>query len=99
MILARFDAIVFIGDDTLLHIYAALNMLLRENIAMGALKQWDMTDAERASCRCDDQFTKPECFKHAIMDSAALSKNDAKSTHKSPYVCDRKIFSYEPCPP
>ena len=89
MILERFDAIVFIGDDMLKHIYAAFNMLLRENIAMGGLKQWELTEKERSICRCDSQLTKSECSKHAITASSALAENDAKSGHKSPYYCER----------
>ena len=89
MILERFDAIAFIGDDTLKHVYAAFNMLLRENIAMGGLKQWELTEKERSACRCDDQLANPECSKHAIMGSSAFVQNDAKSNHRSPYYCDR----------
>lgn len=89
MILERFDAIVFIGDDTLKHVYAAFNMLLRENIATGALKQWDMTETERLACRCDNQFIKPECSKHFITDSLTVSTNTESNIHKSPYTCNR----------
>lgn len=90
MILERFDTTVFIGDDTLKHVYAAFNMLLRENIAMGALMQWDLTESERVSCRCDSQFMKSECSKHFVTDSLAVSNNDNNGGHKSPYHCDRK---------
>lgn len=89
MILERFDAVVFIGDDTLKHVYAAFNMLLRENIATGGLKQWDLTESERASCRCDNQFMKPECSKHIVTDSQTVSNHDGSGGHKSPYYCDR----------
>jgi len=96
MILERFDAIVFIGDDTIKHVYAAFNMLLREDIARGGLKQWDLTESERVSCRCDNQFMKPECSKHFVTDSLAVTSNDESSGHKSPYYCDRKsIFPLE----
>lgn len=90
MILERFDAIVFLGDDMLQHIYSAFNMLLRENIATGSLKQWEMKDNEHAGCRCDDQLIKIDCLKYAITDSQAVSDNDGGSGHKSPYYCDRK---------
>lgn len=89
MILERFDAIVFVGDDSLKHVYAAFNMLLRENIAMGGLKQWDLTENERLSCRCDNQFMRAECSKHFVTDSLAVSDNDENSGHKSPYYCSR----------
>ena len=90
MILERFDAIVFIGDEMIRHIYAGINMLLRENIAMGSLKQWQLKENERAGCRCENQLIKPECSMHAVTHNLAVRDNDAGSTHKSPYHCDRK---------
>ena len=90
MILERFDAIVFIGDDMLQHIYGAFNMLLRENIATGSLKQWDMKENERTACRCDDQMIKAECSKYAITDSQAVSINNGGGGRGSPYYCDRQ---------
>ena len=93
MILERFDAIIFIGDDTLKHIYAAFNILLRENLATGSLKQWEMTETDRFLCRCENQFTRPECSAHMLMDSQAVAANDASSGHRSPYYCDRQCNS------
>ncbi len=90
MILERFDAVIFIGDDMLQRIYAAFNMLLRENIAMGGLKQWEMKESDRVRCRCDSQIMKAECFKFAVMDNLAVRDNDGGSGHRSPYHCDRK---------
>ena len=89
MILERFDAIVFIGDDLLKHVYAAFNMLLRENIAMGGLKQWELNESERTACRCDSQITRPECSKHVVTESQIVKDNDEGSGHRSPYYCDR----------
>ena len=85
MILERFDAVVFIGDDTLKHIYAAFNMLLRENIVTGGLEQLDL-----AACRCDNQFIKPECSSHLVTDSRAMSVNKENIGLASPLYCDRK---------
>lgn len=89
MILQRFDAIVFIGDNMLQHIYAAFNMLLRENMAMGSLKQWEMSEDQRVNCRCDNQVTRPECSKYAVFDSEEVRKNDPGSGHPSPPHCNR----------
>lgn len=89
MILDRFDAIVFIGDNMLQHIYAAFNILLRENMAMGSLKQWEMSEDERVNCRCDNQITRPECSKYAVLDSEEVRKKDPGSGHTSPYHCNR----------
>jgi len=46
MILERFDTVVFIGDTMLRSIYGAFNILLRQNQALGALSQWEMSDYE-----------------------------------------------------
>ncbi|KAL8692238.1 MAG: hypothetical protein Q9218_002691 [Villophora microphyllina] len=88
MILDRFDEIVFLGDDTLRHVYSAFNMLLRENIALGGLRQWDMKESEREICRCENQLIRPECLLHAVTDSQQVRSNDAGSGHSSPYLCD-----------
>lgn len=91
MILERFDAVLFIGDDTLKPIYAAFNMLIREDIALGGLKQWELRASERDACRCDNQLTKPECSSRPITDSQAVRENDeGVGGHGSPYYCDRK---------
>ncbi|KAI4116175.1 MAG: hypothetical protein LQ345_003356 [Seirophora villosa] len=96
MILDRFDSIVFLGDETLRHIYSAFNMLLRENIALGALRQWDMKESERETCRCANQLTRPECLAYSVSDSQSLRLNDAGSRHNSPYYCDRTPHVFIP---
>lgn len=72
------------------HVYAAFNMLLRENIGLGGLKQWEMKEEERTACRCDYQIIKTECSKFTVMDSQEVSDNDGRSGHKSPYYCHRE---------
>jgi len=89
MILERFGAIIFLGDDMTKHMYAAFNMLLRENIALGGLQQWDMKESERETCRCDNQITRPECAKYTVTDSEDVRKNDVGSGHPNPYFCNR----------
>ncbi|MCJ1235912.1 hypothetical protein MMC14_003886 [Varicellaria rhodocarpa] len=89
MILDRFDTVIFIGDAMLQAIYSGFNMLLRENIAMGGLKQWELTESERTTCRCDNQMIKSECSKHSIKSSEEVQENDGASGHRSPYFCSR----------
>ncbi|KAL8648288.1 MAG: hypothetical protein Q9210_005076 [Variospora velana] len=96
MILDRFDAVVFLGDETLQHVYSAFNMLLRENIALGALRQWDMKESERETCRCANQLTRPECLAYSVTDSLSVRLNDAGSRHNSPYYCDRTPHLFIP---
>ena len=94
MILERFDSVVFLGDDSLRHIYSAFNMLLRENIDLGGLKQWEMKEAEREVCRCENQLIRPECTHYTVMASQSVGENDASSGHSSPYFCDRELNSH-----
>ncbi|KAI9799246.1 MAG: hypothetical protein M1833_004124 [Piccolia ochrophora] len=96
MILSRFDALVFVGDTQLRHLYAGFNILLRENLALGGLKQWAMSDGERAACRCENQFVKSDCSKHSVESSEDVKKNDAGSGHRSPYFCDKTPHIYLP---
>lgn len=90
MILERFDAIIFIGDDSLKQMYAAFNMLLRENMAMGGLKQWELNESQRDTCRCDNQLTKSECWSHMVMESHTVREREDGDGHRSPFYCDRK---------
>jgi len=92
MILERFDAVVFIGDDTLKHIYAAFNMLLREDLALGGLDQRDLVESDRNACRCENQFMRPECSSHIVMESQASSDTKENVEHGRSYHCDRKSY-------
>ena len=76
------------GGTDQLSVYAAFNMLLRENVDMGGLKQWEMDEAERDGCRCDNQIIKPECSQHVVTESSEVTAKDGESSHKSPYSCD-----------
>lgn len=92
MILERFDAIVFIGDDNLKLIYAAFNMLLRQDIATGGLDLGDLIEDDHAVCRCDNQYVRPECSDHLLTDSRTMSGVKETVGHHSPYYCDRKSY-------
>ena len=91
MILDRFDGIVFIGDSMLQNVYSAFNMLLRENVVMGGLKQWNLKESEHSACHCENQFMRPECLGQRITSSAEVRESDGGSAHRSPYYCDRKL--------
>ena len=89
MILERFDAIVFIGDDMLKHIYAAFNILLREDIALGGLKSWELTGAEKETCRCDAQFTSAKCSEKMVMESEIVAEHEKqRGEDRSPCRCN-----------
>ncbi|KAI9766303.1 MAG: hypothetical protein M1839_004918 [Geoglossum umbratile] len=95
MVLERFDAVIFLGDTMVHSIYSAFNILLRENVALGALKQWEMSDSERGACRCDNQFAKGECARFAVTSNEEVARNDG-GRHSSPYFCDRTVHTYSP---
>ena len=87
MILERFNALVFIGDSTAQTIYTALNILLREDLALGGLQQWMMNDQDRAACKCDQQFVNGDCLGYSIRGIKEAKKN----MKQSPYFCERML--------
>lgn len=94
MILERFNTIVFVGDDIAQSIYAAFNILLREDLALGSLKYWAMTDEGWTRCKCDNQFVNSECQGYAINSRDDLKKNEAGKRKGSPYICEKIPHAY-----
>lgn len=86
-ILQKFDGIAFVGDDTLANVYAGFNLLLRENLAFGALKEWDLSPEHRETCRCDSQFTSKSCWPLRVTSSDQVPTQDDAALTRSPYVC------------
>ena len=89
MILDRLDGVVFIGDDMVGQIYAAFNILLRQDLALGALQQWKMTKEQREACRCDSQYTRLDCSQFFITSNDEVGQSDADPTIRTPYACNR----------
>jgi hypothetical protein len=95
MILERFDKVVFVGDDTLQSIYAGFNILLRQDVALGAMKQWEMADEELKTCKCDGQFAKESCAKYLVSASEQVSTNARNVTQTSAgYMCHRTAHAF-----
>jgi hypothetical protein len=90
MILERFNTIVIIGDELAQSVYTAFNILLREDLALGGLQQWIMSDQDRMDCKCDNQFSNPECSGYAIKNRGEVKKNEGADRKGSPYFCARK---------
>ncbi|PBP20119.1 hypothetical protein BUE80_DR008768 [Diplocarpon rosae] len=67
MILERFNAVVFVGDDVAQSVYAAFNILLREDLILGGVHDWMMGDEDQAKCKCDGQLLNIDCLKFAVM--------------------------------
>lgn len=82
-ILERFDALLFIGDDLVRQLYAAFNILLREDLATGALQPEAPAD-EREHCHCNAQFVRPKCREHFV-----ARHEDMQDKKGSSYVCNR----------
>jgi len=89
MILERFNAIAFIGDELVQSVYAAFNVLLREDLSLGGLQQWIMSDQDRRICKCDGQFLNPECTGYGVKNRDEVKKNGGDQKG-SPYFCSRK---------
>ncbi|KIW62218.1 hypothetical protein, variant [Phialophora macrospora] len=88
MILERFSAVIFVGDDSLQPIYTGLNILLRRDLGHGALKTWQMDQHTRRQCGCDNQFTSTTCAAHFVTSSDDLGPVPAGKI-ETPYFCAR----------
>ena len=95
MILERFNTIVFVGDELVHSVYTAFNILLREDLALGGLQQWIMSDQDRVICKCDNQFLNQDCARYAIKNRDEVKKNTGDQKG-SPYFCTRKSFVTPP---
>ena len=89
MILERFNAITFIGDELAQSTYAAFNVLLREGFSLLGVQQWIMSDQDRMNCKCDGQFLNPECTGYAVKNRDEVKKN-GDDQKRRPYTCARK---------
>jgi len=87
MILERFDRVVFVGDDSMQTIYNGFNILLRQDLAWGALMTWRMDERTQDQCRCGNQFARPRCSKHFVTSSNEVTKNTP--ARGRPYACQR----------
>lgn len=93
MILERFNSITFIGDYIAESIYAAFNILLREDLALGGLKEWSMSEEDLASCKCSNQFLNKDCLEYAVKSINDVKVNQAADQNGSPYFCQSKMDS------
>ncbi|KAI9368412.1 hypothetical protein BJX61DRAFT_546566 [Aspergillus egyptiacus] len=87
-ILERFDGVVFIGDDSLADAYAGFNILLREDLKHGSLKDWRLSTTLHNDCQCDSQFKNSACRSARITSSEELDSKDVK--FQIPYACSTK---------
>jgi hypothetical protein len=94
MILERFNAISFIGDEVVQSIYTAFNILLREDLALGGLRSWNMDEQDQEACKCDSQFLNSYCSGFAVKSSEEVKENEAGDWKGSSSYCAREyLFS------
>jgi hypothetical protein len=91
MILERFNTIVFVGDELVHSVYTAFNILLREDLALGGLQQWIMSDQDRMICKCENQFLNQDCAGYPIKNRDEVKRNTGDQKG-GPYFCTRKSF-------
>ena len=92
MVLERFSAVIFVGDDIARSIYLAFNILLREDLAFGGLQEWSMSEQDRESCKCDNQFLD-DCLAYGIKSREDIKGDGWHERIGSPYCCDRKSLA------
>lgn len=84
--LERFDGVVFLGDDNLETIYSGLNILLRQDLALGALDQTSMDRTLQKVCRCNNQYFKADCQRYYLSNSGNVGQ---KLLAGASYFCNR----------
>lgn len=96
MILERFDGLLFVGDETLKDVYAGFNILLREDLSLGAMKQWEMNDDNMKTCKCEQQFINEGCAKFRVDASEQVTTNigSTKNPSMASFTCQRTSHAF-----
>ncbi|KAE8384950.1 hypothetical protein BDV23DRAFT_165850 [Aspergillus alliaceus] len=90
-ILQKFDALVFVGDETLADVYAGFNILLRGNLATGAMRESELTNEQLEKCRCGSQFTSASCLPLRVTSSDQVEKQNGRKAPAGPNACSVSI--------
>lgn len=67
-------------------IYGAINVLLRQDLALGALDVSTMDQASKDNCRCVNQFVKQDCRQHFVEGAERAMQSEQAGR---PYFCNR----------
>ncbi|KAH0543744.1 hypothetical protein FGG08_001926 [Glutinoglossum americanum] len=78
-ILGRFKKVIFVGDSMIRHVIGSINILIRKDLAFGALTNWNFNAEERKDCFCNTQFDVTRCSLQGIFGTADVMKNDPSS--------------------
>ncbi|KAF9893761.1 hypothetical protein FE257_009931 [Aspergillus nanangensis] len=90
-VLQQFHRVVFVGDESLTDIYAGFNILLRQDLETGSLRDWDASQQQVEKCQCDAQFTSASCLPLRITSSDQLYQETTGKTTRSSYSCPARI--------
>ncbi|KAE8378385.1 hypothetical protein BDV26DRAFT_191825 [Aspergillus bertholletiae] len=90
-ILQKFGALVFVGDESLADVYAGFNILLRGNLATGALRELEVTKEQMDKCRCGSQFTSALCLPLRITSSEQVEQQNHNRLSSGPNACSFSI--------
>lgn len=86
-ILRKFGALVFVGDESLADIYAGFNILVRGDLATGALRGSEMTKEQIEKCRCGSQFTSASCLPLRVTSSEQVEERNDNKITSGPNSC------------
>lgn len=68
-------------------------MLLRQDLALGALDTTAMSSTLQSQCRCNNQYVKEDCREHFLTDSEKLT-NANGNRQNTPYICNRPHHAF-----
>ncbi|GKZ62546.1 hypothetical protein AnigIFM60653_010566 [Aspergillus niger] len=67
------------------------NILLREDLATGSLREWEISKGHGHDCRCESQFTSSLCLPLRITSSDEVYAQEGSSATRRPYTCSSRI--------
>ncbi|GKZ70081.1 hypothetical protein AnigIFM50267_005331 [Aspergillus niger] len=67
------------------------NILLREDLATGSLREWEISKGHGHDCRCESQFTSSLCLPLRITSSDEVYAQEGSSATRRPYPCSSRI--------
>lgn len=101
MVLDRFNALVFVGDDMARRIYGAFNVLLREDLELGVIRMSAKGQPQlepQHGCRCEMIFGVNKLGHGSV--SSCLALEVIRSNHLWPggdgegkYYCNSESFT------
>ncbi|KAL1961919.1 hypothetical protein VTN77DRAFT_748 [Rasamsonia byssochlamydoides] len=89
-VLRRFDSVIFVGDGSLANIYAGFNILLRQDLAHGSLKQWEMSNERLEACKCEKQFSRDYCPLYQLRSSEEVYSM-GRAAKENAYACSSHV--------